>query len=161
MSKNTQIAELKRVNGITPKPTKTQLIEALVEREITRLEEENKLIDEKIEEQLDKAKKILADAIPHLTFYDFKIDICYHCVRVEFDKGRGFASIDKEIERLNKLKHSTSDYAKEKLRKKFKKSLENPNPLLKDDAKEILDSIIDRVNKSQKPSLMCDAEIVE
>jgi hypothetical protein len=147
----TTLAIPKKIATHQPKPTKSQLVEALVSRARVAHDKANEargLIRDAIEAQV-KAEAEKAFRLTTLKDFDFGMNMwqksCSFTLSVESPK------IKKLIESMRK--HDYVHFDRDETKKKIVESLKTPNPLLKDDdTAKALDQLLERI-MNVKPAI--------
>ena len=140
----TTLAIPKKIATHQPKPTKAQLVEALLVRAEAaheRLEEARRIKREAIEAQVrEEADKLLAAA--KLNDFDFTMNRWHK--RCSFDLQIESPKITKLIEAADKFHYCRFD--RDATKKKIAEQLKTPNPLLgDDDTAKALDQLLERI----------------
>jgi hypothetical protein len=140
----TTLAIPKKIATHQPKPTKTQLIDALVERARLKFEADKEAQEQKLKKIealiIEEALKVIGQGKskePSVRVWDFSTEL-------------HFTVKSKEIDRLSKL-HNKTDvlrwFQEGATREEIKKQLATPNPLLGCDADtaKALDQLLERI----------------
>lgn len=146
----------KTIKTLVPKPTKKQIVEALIHKAKARhdLEEKKKLIkSEKIDE---KIKNIAVKAF--LKNQEIaKVSVDYrNNINLFIDKDYlGLGNLIKE-----KKENSVSYFYENDVKKEILKSLENPNPLIGNkETDKYLEGLLDSIMGKKSEVLVCDVEV--
>jgi hypothetical protein len=153
---NNTIIMPKTIKTLVPKPTKKQIVEALIHKAKARhdLEEKKKLIkSEKIDE---KIKNIAVKAF--LKNQEIaKVSVDYrNNINLFIDKDYlGLGNLIKE-----KKENSVSYFYENDVKKEILKSLENPNPLIGNkETDKYLEGLLDSIMGKKSEVLVCDVEV--
>jgi Flp pilus assembly CpaF family ATPase len=153
---NNTIIMPKKIGKLVPKPTKKQILEALVHKAKIRheLNEKKKLI---------KFKKI-DSKIKEIAIKEFLKDQTIADVSINY-RGDINLYINEDKLKLGSLieerkKNSNSYFYESDVKKEFMKKLENPNPLIGNKIADVyLESLLDSIISKKEEALECNVEV--
>ena len=146
----------KAIKTLIPKPTKKQVLQALIHKAKTRhdLEEKRKLIKvEKIDEKIKNiaVKAFLENQEIGSVSIDWNDNINLFINKDSLKVG----SLVKE-----KKKYSPNYFYESDVKKEIQKSLENPNPLIGNkEADKYLEELLDSIMGKKPEALECEVEM--
>ena len=146
----------KEIGKLVPKPTKKQILEALVHKAKIKheLNEKKKLI---------KLKKIDGKII-EIAIKEFLKDQAIADVSINY-RGDINLCIDRDKIKLGNLKEerkeNSADYFYESnVKREFIKKLKNPNPLIGNKTADVyLESLLDSITSKKEEALECNVEV--
>ena len=166
-NKNTNTGLSIKLDGIAPKPTKTQVIEALVERERELWKEQRALINARIE---PLNKELNAECFHLMSIAEkdeFKISMRdynndEHCSASIKLRSQKLTKIINKIEKIND--EAPTWFNDDKAKDVIKEAMAAPkavNPLLGNaDVKDALDTILNQIKAKPVQALSHDVEVL-